>query len=166
MSDQGFKKQRDLKLHCQKYHPPPKVPELVLDPPSLDHDSPSDILTELAIVYAPDLESSFTVDLLFEFVSESVCSCVAISGDERYVAVGRNRKIYICSLVTLKEVMRYEVNAPGPVQLDSYDYVRDLSFTRGSECLIGATESGRILVCCQASTSWLETLEGRKSYLC
>jgi hypothetical protein len=30
MADHGFKKQRDLKLHGQKYHPPPKAPNLTL----------------------------------------------------------------------------------------------------------------------------------------
>ena len=163
MSDQGFKKQRDLKLHCQMYHPPPKVPELVLDSPSLAYDSLSDILEGLTIEYAPDLERSFTVHLIYEFVSESVCSCVAISGDERYVAVGGNRKVYIYSLGSGKEVMRFEVNASGPVEPDSDNYFRALSFTVDSKFLIGASESGRIMVCCQASTSWLGTRIRRKS---
>ena len=153
MSDQGFKKQRDLKLHCQKYHPPPKVPELVLDPPSLTQDSPSGIFEGLTIEYAPDLERAFTVDLLYQFRSESPCTSVAISGDERYFAVGGDRKIYICSLGSGKEVMRFEVNAPGPVHPDGDDHVRGLAFTTDSKFLIGVTESGRIMVCCQTSTS-------------
>ena len=160
MSDQGFKKQRDLKLHCQKYHPSPKVPQLVMDPPSLTQDSPSDILEGLTIEY--DLECSFTVDLLYQFTSEQVCTSIAISGDERYFAVGGNMKIYICSLGSGKEVMRFEVNDPLPV----WDYVRGLLFTTDNEKLIGATESGRIMVRCQASTSWLETHMRQTSYLC
>ena len=91
MSDQGFKKQRDLKLHCQKYHPPPKFPELVLDPPSLTQDSTSGIFEGLTIEYAPDLERAFTVDLLYQSRSEYMCTSVAISGDERYFAVGADR---------------------------------------------------------------------------
>ena len=163
MSDQGFKKQRDLKLHCQKYHPSPKVPRLVLDPPSLNRGSPSNGLEGLTIEYAPDLESSFTVKLLYQFTSESACTSVAISGDERYFAVGGSRKIYICSLGSGKEVMRFEVNDSRHIQ-PRCDYVRGLSFTTDSEFLIGATESGRIMVCCQASTSWLETHMRRTSY--
>ena len=166
MSDQGFKTQRDLKLHCQKYHSPPKVPELVLDPPSLTEDSPYGIFEGLTIEYAPDIERAFTVDLLYQVRSESVCSCVAISGDEHYFAVGGNEKIYICSLGSGKEVMRCKVNVPGPVQPDSDDRVHALLFTTDCKSLIGATENGRIMVCCQASTSWLGTHIRRKSYLC
>ena len=140
MSDQGFKKQRDLKLHCQKYHPPPKVPELVLD-------------------------GSVTVDLVYEFNSKSECASIAISGDERYFAVGGNKKICICSLRSGKKVMRFEMEVPGFVPRDQDDYVRGLSFTTDSKFLIGATESGRILVCCQASTSLLGTHMRQKSYL-
>ena len=153
MSDQGFKKQRDLKLHCQKYHPPPKVPELVLD-------------EGLTIEYAHDLENSFTVDLLHQFTSEPACTSVAISGDERYFAVGADRKIYICSLGSGKEVMRFEVNAPGPVHPNDDEYFRDLAFTTNSKFLIGTSKSGRIMVCYQASTSWLEIHTRQKSYLC
>ena len=76
-----------------------------------------------------------------------MCTCVAISGDERYFAVGGNRKIYICRSGTGKEVMRFEVNAPGPVQPDCDDYVRALLFTKDCKFLFGATESGRIMVC-------------------
>ena len=166
MSDQGFKKQRDLNLHCQKYHPPPKVPELGLDPPSMTQNPPSGIFEGLSIEYAPDLEPSFTVHLLFQFRIESVCTSVAISGDERYFAVGGNGKIYICSLDSGKEVIRFEVNAPGPFQPVGDDYIRDLLFTTDSKFLIGATESGRIMVCCQALTSWLGTHTRRTSYLC
>ncbi|KAK0514512.1 hypothetical protein JMJ35_003129 [Cladonia borealis] len=132
MSDQGFKKQRDLKLHCQKYHPPPKVPELVLD-------------EGLTIEYAHDLENSFTVDLLHQFTSEPACTSVAISGDERYFAVGADRKIYICSLGSGKEVMRFEVNTPGPVHPNDDEYFRDLAFTTNSKFLIGTSKSGRIM---------------------
>ena len=140
MSDQGFKKQRDLKLHCQKYHPPPEVPELVLD-------------------------GSVTVDLVYEFKAKSECASIAISGDERYFAVGGNKKICICSLGSGKKVMRFEMEVPGFVPPDQDDYVRGLSFTTDSKFLIGATESGRILVCCQASTSWLGTHMRQKSHL-
>ena len=149
MSDQGFKKQRDLKLHCQMYHPPPNIPELVLDSPSLAYDSLSDILEGLTTEYAPDLERSFTVHLIYQFGSESVCAGVAISGDERYAAVGGNRKVYLYSLGSGKELMRFEVNAPGRVEPDAANYVRDLLFTADSKLLFGATESGRIMVCCQ-----------------
>ena len=159
MSDQGFKKQRDLKLHCQKYHPLSKVPELILDPPSLTQDTSSG---DFDVEYAPDLERAFTVDLLYQFRIESWCSCVAISGDERYFAVGGDREIYICSLGSGKEVMRFEVNDPLPV----WDSVRGLLFTTDNELLIGATESGRIIVRCQASTSWLETHMRQTSYFC
>lgn len=162
-TDQGFKKQRDLKLHRQKYHPPLNVPELILDPPSLTQDSPSNILEGLTIEYAPDLERSFTVDLLYQFTSESACTSVAISGDERYFAVGSDRKIYVCSLGSGKEVWRFDVNAP---RSDYDDYVRDLAFTTDSKFLIGANKSGRIMVCCQASASWLGTHTCRRSYLC
>ena len=162
MSDQGFKKHRDLKLHCQKYHPPTKVPKLVLDPPSLTLDIPSG---GFHVEYAPDLERTFTVDLLYNFRIESACIGLAISGDERYLAVGGNSKIYICSLGSGKEIMRFEVNDPGPAK-PVWDDVRCLFFTTDSEFLIGATESGRIMVCCQTSTSWLGTHMRRTSCFC
>lgn len=162
MSDQGFKKQRDLKLHRQMYHPPPKVPELVLD---LAYDSLPDTLEGLTIEYAPDLERSFTVHLLYEFESELGCSCVAISGDERYVAVGGS-EVCIYNLGLGKEATRFEMKAPGSVEPDNEEYVNDLSFTADSKFLIGAIDSGRIMVCCQASTSWLGTRIRRKSQLC
>ena len=155
-------KQRDLKLHCQMYHPPPKVPELILDSSSLAYDSLSDIREGVTIEYAPDLKRSFTVHLIYEFGSESGCSCVAISGDERYVAVGGD-KVYIYSLGSGKEVARFEMNVPESVEPDSEDHVYDLLFTADSKFLIGATESGRIMVCCQAWTSWLGTCIRRKS---
>ena len=150
MSEQGFKKQRDLKLHCQKYHPTPKVPELVLDPPSLTQESPSNTFEELTIDYAPDLERSFTVDLLYQFRSESGCSSIAISGDERYFAVGGNRKICICSLGSGKEVMTFVMEVPEPLPQARDGHIRGLSFTTDSKFLIGATASGRIMVCGQA----------------
>ena len=160
MSDQGFKKQRDLKLHCQMYHPPPKVPELVLDTPSLAYDSQPKRVT---IEYAPGLERAFTPHLLHQFRSESMCTCIAISRNERYFAVGGNRTIHICSVESGDEVMRLDTNVPGPIQQDSEEYVRDLLFTADSEVLIGATDKGRIMVCCQAWTSWLGTHVCQKS---
>ena len=166
MSDQGFKTQRDLKLHCQKYHPSPILPELGLDPPPLTQNSPSGIFEGLTIEYAPDLEPAFTVDLLYQFRAESVCTIIAISGDEQYFAVGSNGKIFICSLGSGKESMNFEVNVPGPRQPDCDDWVRGLLFTTDCKFLIGATDSGRIMVCCQASTSCLGTHMRRKSFLC
>ena len=157
MSDQGFKKQRDLKIHCQKYHPPPKVPVLVLDPPSLTQDSLSGIFDGLTVRYALDLECPFKVDLLYQFSPESTGSSIAISGDERYFAVGRGNKIYIYSLVSGKEVMEFELYVPRTTQPDYSDFVRDLSFTTDSKFLIGVTFNGRIMVCCQAATSWPRT---------
>lgn len=78
----------DLELHCETGQPPSKVPESVVDSPPLAHDSPSDILEGLTIEYTPELERSFTVHLLHQLSSESICTCIAISGDERYFAVG------------------------------------------------------------------------------
>ncbi len=166
MSDQGFKKQRDLKLHCQKYHLPPKVPELVLDPPSLTQDSLSGIFGEFTIEYAPDLERPFTVDLLYQFNAGTRYKSIAISGGERYFAVG-DKEIYICSLKSGKELMRFEVNVPGGTfEPDYHEYVHDLLFTTDSKFLIGAIRSGRIMVCCQAAASWPRTYVCRKSCLC
>lgn len=141
----------DLELDCETDDPPSEMPELFMDFPSLAHDPPSDL------VYAPDLECSFTVHLLHQFWSESVCTCIAISGDERFFAVGGSRKIYVCSFKPGDEAMTLDVTVAGPVQEDPDDFVRDLSFTADSQFRIGATESGRIMVCCQASTSWLGT---------
>ena len=143
----------DLELDCETDYPPSEMPQLLMDLPSLAHDPPSDLSKGLIIVYEPDVECSFTVHLLHQFWSESVCTCIAISGDERYFAVGGNRKIYVCSLKPGDEVMTLDVTVPGPVQEDPDDFVRDLSFTADSKFLIGATDSGRIMVCYQASTS-------------
>ena len=56
--------------------------------------------------------------------------------------------------------MRSETNILGPIQ---HDYVRDLSFTLDGK-LIGANDSGRIMICCQASMSWLESRIRRSLY--
>ena len=146
MGDRGFKKQRDLKLHYQKYHPPSKVPKLALDLPLSTPDSLSRTLEGLTIEYAPDVERSFSVELLHQFDAESPCSSVAISSNERYFAVGAKNVIHVCSLVSGEEVMRFEPGAPitnrGPE-----NYVRGLCFTPNSNFLI-ASFGCEIMVCC------------------
>ena len=153
----------DLELDCEKDHPPSEVSETVLDSPSLADASSPDISKGLIIEYAPDLEHSFTVNLLHQFRSDSVCTCIAVSSDERYFAVGGNRKIYICRVNSGDEVMRLETDVQRPSQEDPDDYIRDLSFTGDDRYLIGATDSGRIMVCCPASTSGLATRIRQKS---
>lgn len=65
-------------------------------------------------------------------------------------AVGGSWKIDICSLNSGDEVIRLDTNVPGPSLEDPDDYVCDLSFTADSKFLNGATDSGRITVCCHA----------------
>ena len=146
MGDRGFKKQRDLKLHYQKYHPVSKVPKLAFDIPSSTPDILSRALEGLTIEYNPDVERSFSVELLHQFKAESVCSAVAIGPNERYFAVGRNNVIHVCSLGSGEGVMRFEMGAPETFW--EIDYVRDVCFTPDSNFLIAAFESGRIGVCC------------------
>lgn len=153
MGDRGFKKQRDLKLHSLKYHPRPKVPELILNTPSLTPDPLSRTLEGLSIKYAPDVERSFSVELLHKFQTEAVCCSAAISPNQRYFAVATNKMIQVCSLGSGEEVMRYKVGN----QMDGDDYVRDVLFTPDSNFLVGATETKMIMVCYHASTLGLHT---------
>lgn len=153
MGDQGFKKQRDLKLHSLKYHPRPKAPGLILDLPSLTPDPLSRSLEGLTIEYAPDVERSFSVELLHRFRMASVCTSAVISPDERYVAVAANKEITVFSLGSGAVVMVFQVDE----QRGEDNYVRDALYTPDSNFLIGATESKEVMVCYHASTLWLHT---------
>ena len=152
MGNQGFKNERELKLHCQKYHPKPKFPDLVIDLPSPTQDPSCDIVEGLTIKYAPDLERVFALDPLYQFRSEFELYSVAISPDERYFAMGGRMRVYIYNLESGTEVMWFELDGPGAFQ-DEGDSVLDLLFTTDNEFLIGATEAGRVMVCYQASIS-------------
>ena len=149
----GFKKQRDLKLHSLKYHSRPKAPELILDLPSLTPDPLSRNLEGLTIEYAPDVERSFSVELLHQFHTAPVCCSAAISPDERYVAVAGKVGIVVFSLGLGEVVTVFEVDK----QVDYDNYVRDALFSPDSNFLIGATESNEVMVCYHASTLWLHT---------
>jgi WD40 repeat protein len=153
MGDRGFKKQRDLNLHSLKYHPRPKAPELILDLPPLTPDPLSRTLEGLTIEYAPDVERSFSVELLHQFHTESVCFAAAISPDRRYFAVATKKMIQVCSLESGEEVMRFEVRN----QMDHDEYLRDVLFTPDSNFLVGAGEAREVMVCYHASTLWLHT---------
>ena len=140
--DRGFKEQRDLKLHCQMYHPPPEVPKLALDPPSSIPASLSRTLEGPTLVFPPDVKLSFSVELLHQFSADSECTSVAISPNEHYYAVGAKNVIHVCSLGSGEEVMRFEIGAP-----ETYRWVRDVCFTPDSKLLIAAV-GGEIMVCC------------------
>ena len=146
MGVRGFKKQRDLKLHYQKYHPVSKVPKLAFDIPSSTPDSLSRALEGLTIEYNPDVERSFSVELLHQFKAESVRSAVAISPNERYFAVGAKSVIHVCSLGSGEDVMRFEPGAPETNNGLEHNYVHDVCFTSDSNFLIAASRS-KIMVC-------------------
>lgn len=160
MAERGFKKQRELKTHCQKYHPPPKAPELVLDLPPLGPDTSTQdslalgslpgALEGLTIQYAADAEQSFSVELLHQRRVGSFCGSVAISPDEFYFAMAGSWDVTICRSDSGLECMIFKVSG-----------VNDLCFTTDSKSLIGATRCGRIMVCVQASMLWLHPLYGR-----
>lgn len=149
MGKQGFKKQHDLKLHRQKYHPPTQVPELVLSstltPVSLSHP---DIFGGLTISYAPHIELPFSVALLYQFKFHSVCYSTAISPDQLFFATATKRFIHLCSLETGKEVGRFDMGVRESTDSNNHDYVFDVCFTPDGLSLIGAGESRKIMVCC------------------
>lgn len=153
MGDRGFKKQRDLNLHSLKYHPRPKAPELILDLPPLTPDPLSRTLEGLTIEYAPDVERSFSVELLHHLPTKSVCLAAAISPDGRYFAVATKKMIQVCSLGSGEEVMRFD----GRNQMVDNDYVRDVLFTPDSNFLVGARMNQDVIVCYHTSTLWLHT---------
>lgn len=154
MGNQGFKKQRDLKLHSLKYHPRPKAPELILDLPSLTPDLPSltpDLLSRklerLTIEYAPDVERSFSVELLHQFRMASICSYAAISPDERYFAVAANKVIQVFNFGSGEVVMSFDAAK----QATDRALIRHALFTPDSNFLIGAINNN-VMVCYHAST--------------
>jgi hypothetical protein len=147
MTDRGFKKSRDLKLHTQKYHPPPKIPSLTLSSSSHEPKSesgPSSLLDNLSrdlgdlrIEYAPEVEKRFTVELLHQFKTTSVCCTTAISSDERYFAVGENKYLSICSMATGEFIKSFHMGADD----DMENYIRDLFFTLDSRGVVAASET-------------------------
>lgn len=145
MGKRGFRKQHELKLHCQKYHPVTRVPELVL-PPSLTPTSLSSTLEGLTIAYAPDVEQSFSVELLYQFKFHSVCCSTAISPDLLFFATATNRFVHLCSLKTEEEVWRFDMGGGEPTNSDDECYFRDVTFSPDGLSLVAASESGRIMV--------------------
>jgi hypothetical protein len=148
MADRGFKKPRDLKLHTQKYHPP-RIPSLPLNSPSHEPKSesgPSSLLENLSrdlgdlrIEYAPEVEKRFTIELLHQFTTTSVCCITAISSDERYFAVGANKQLSICSMATGEPIKSIHMDA-------NYGdcYIRDVFFTLDSRGVVAASENKQI----------------------
>jgi hypothetical protein len=144
MADRGFKKPRDLKLHTQKYHPPPKIPSLTLNLPShkpKPDSGPSSLLGNLSrnlgdlrIDYAPEVEKRFTVELLHRFTTLSVCYAIAISSDERYFAGGGKEILYIFSMATGEFIKSFYVDAGDGREV----YLRAIFFTLDSRGIVAA----------------------------
>ena len=152
MADRGFKKPRDLKLHAQKYHPPPKIPSLTLDPPSHEPEpdsGPSSLLDNLSqdvedlrIEYAPQIKERFTVELLHQFTTTSVCSTSAISSDERYFAVGANKCLSICSMASGELIKSFRIDSVW----DEDNFIYDVKFTLDSRGVVAGLESRQVNV--------------------
>ena len=152
MADRGFKKPRDLKLHAQKYHPPPKIPSLNLHSPSQKPKSESDPsslldnlsqdVEDLRIDYVPEIEQRFTVELLHQFTTTSVCCTTAISSDERYFAVGANKCLSICSMASGELIKSFRIDSVW----DEDNYIRDVEFTLDSRAVVAGLESRGINV--------------------
>jgi hypothetical protein len=149
MADRGFKKPRDLRLHAQKYHPPPKIPILTLNSPSHEPKSelgPSSLLDNLSqdvedlrIDYAPEIKQRFTVELLHQFTTTTVCCIAAISSDECYFAVGANKCLSICSMATGELIKSFHMDS----KLDEDNYIRCAVFTLDSRDVVAASEISR-----------------------
>jgi hypothetical protein len=152
MADRGFKKPQDLKLHTQKYHPPPKIPTLTLNTPPHEPKSESDSsslldnlsqdVANLRIDYAPETEKRFTVELLHQFTTTSYCCTTAISSDERYFAVGADKCISICSMATGKFIKSFHLDT----DFEGDNFVRGAVFTPDSRGIVAASESRQINV--------------------
>jgi WD40 repeat protein len=152
MADRGFKKPQDLKLHTQKYHPPPKIPTLTLNTPPHEPKSESDSsslldnlsqdVANLRIDYAPETEKRFTVELLHQFTTTSYCCTTAISSDERYFAVGADKCISICSMATGKFIKSFHLDT----DFEGDNFVRGVVFTPDSRGIVAASESRQINV--------------------
>ncbi|KAL9110066.1 MAG: hypothetical protein Q9227_005405 [Pyrenula ochraceoflavens] len=149
---QGFKKQRDLKLHYQKYyHPSTEVPKLILapslTPASLSGiiDGPG-ILDGLRIDYAPDVKRSFSIKLLYEIQFNSVPCSTAISPGQHFFAAAANLTVNLFSLETGKEVWTFDISVGEASDVGKDNYGRDVCFSPDGFSLIAGAECGRIMV--------------------